>query len=114
MGCSAGRLRTLGVVLTGHRPEVFCWTYWTADRVRPGGRWAAPSGRGVINTSNVTDCYIASPPTGCLAHSFNSLHLAPPVVSSAEINTLRHIDHTFERLYATEQPVLASLRQTKA
>jgi hypothetical protein len=102
------------VVLTGHRPEVFCWTYWTADRVRPGGRWAAPSGRGVINTSNVTDCYIASPPTGCLAHSFNSLHLAPPVVSSAEINTLRHIDHTFERLYATEQPVLASLRQTKA
>ena len=36
------------------------------------------------------------------------------MVSSAEINTLRHIDHTFERLYAAEQPVLTSLRQTKA
>ena len=35
-----------GAVLTGHRPELSCWTYWTADRVRPGGRWATPSGRG--------------------------------------------------------------------
>ena len=111
-GCSAGRLRA-----------VRCGPHWSPsgavlldllDRRSSSAWWEVGDTfrSWLINTSNVTHCYITWS-DGMARTQFQ--HLAPgSTCQSAETDTLRHIAHTFERLYAVEQPVLASLRHTKA
>ena len=111
-GCSAGRLRA-----------VRCGPHWSPsgavlldllDRRSRSAWWEVGDTfrSWLINTSNVTHCYITWS-DGMARTQFQ--HLAPgSTCQSAETDTLRHIAHTFERLYAVEQPVLASLRHTKA